>query len=291
MSEVKYIKIPTGLLKACNDRGIWKDIEFYYKLKTIDISGHFLKKFVTPTIKERFNYSESSIWIKIRKLIDLGLIKRSSTGYRLVKYDTLFQILGYDLTDIEKNGKTRKGTFQITKIKSTNVFHLRDIAAFIDIKNNFRQQVFNVLRNIKSLIPKQKMATGLSEGFRYLDGVFQKTDISKYLMECNESNLAKEYALQSGGNLKSIAPNIDIAITCNHLSNILGYSAQSTGYVIEQRLKALGLINVINRTHTIKLDATRQEFEAMNLGKSYYYCNGSIVKQLPNKIFFTDRLI
>lgn len=113
-TKLKTLKVPTGLIRRANYSGLYHDVLFYYKLKSLESNGVLDKSELIELVRSNFDISGASIWRKVRSLVDLGLLVKTKHSYRLISYKKLYKKL-----NIRKN---------------TRVFNINaDFSNFIDL--------------------------------------------------------------------------------------------------------------------------------------------------------------
>lgn len=286
------LKIPEGAIRRANELDCLKDLEFYYELKALRDNGFFRKGEIVSLVKKNYGTSESSVWRKIKRLLNIKLVRRYREGYRLVNYDTLFEYLGYDL---EYNFiRERKGSFKIFKIDKRNVSELITYTAKEEIKLNLTRQAFKVFKSVskqdrfkelhrnhtqikpKSLKEIQFIIDELYKGIdkvEYLREIKASKDLTKYIEMTQKTDIENEYV------------NLDIALSNRGIAKLLGYKSQESGFKIQKRLVELGLIQSQKRQMYLgRTSLSSTQFKKQNKDKSCKYNGGYIVKNIPNKI-------
>lgn len=136
------VKVPEGLLKKANSEGILHLVQFWYLLKSKENSGHFKE---LKDIHKHSKETLSSTYKKVNKLIKLNWIKKDSVGYKLVSYDTLFGLLGYNMVLKECKKGFRRGKFKIFKIKISD---FKQSIYLQEIKLNFQRQKYQIAKKL-----------------------------------------------------------------------------------------------------------------------------------------------
>ena len=72
------LKVPEGLYKRANEKGLLKEVLFYYQLKSLNIEGRLYSGEISKTLKSVFNIPEGSVWKKIKNLVSIGFLKKQS---------------------------------------------------------------------------------------------------------------------------------------------------------------------------------------------------------------------
>lgn len=271
--SVKFLKIPEHCYSRSKGQGIVNDVEFFYQLKLINIQGFFERGTVSTL---NLPYSKPSIWRKIKRLVDLNLIRHNSNGYQLVSYDTLFQHLGYDLS---RNG-IRNGSFKIHRIPYTQCSNIKDLLAFIDIRDNLNKQTHQAYLNFNrtNQYAGQKLyCSDIRDKRHTLSNLARKNTVQ--MINSNDNNVMLH---QMG--IESTHCNPDITLSLKGLCNLLGLSNTSSANAIVDRLVAQKRLNV--RTRQLFLETTTltyTEFKSEYDGR-HIYKEGAIFRTLPNLI-------
>ena len=94
---LEQVKVPADINIKARQQNLFNQVSFYYQLKSsIPVNGFFRSKDI-KAILELLNITEATFYVKAKKLIELGLLRKSELNYNLVSYDKLFGILGYSL--------------------------------------------------------------------------------------------------------------------------------------------------------------------------------------------------
>ena len=159
INPTTYLKVPEGLIRKANEFGFLSDVIFFYQLKSLNIEGELIKGQIETSLNKNFNYSYSSIWRKIKSLLDYGWLRPEQNCYKIISYDLFFNKLGYkfekkinikfDSKAIKKDNKLTKPLFKIYKIKTSKLPYFFENCVYEDIKLNFKKQAFVILRQIK----------------------------------------------------------------------------------------------------------------------------------------------
>ena len=275
------LKVPEGLVKKANERGVLNDIIFWYKLKSLKIEGKLYKQDLINKLSKQFNFSFSYIYKKIQKLIKLGYIKEYKLYYQLIKYDNLFAMLGFGVRDKFSygfiNNYKESIKFKIFKIQSNQLNNFIENISYEEIKLNFERQAFQAIKKIKQ--NKNSLLKTIPKSV--LNGVKLKS--------LNSINLFYNYFI--GLNKEKFwnkESDYDITISCLSLSKLLGYNSSQTGFSILYKLEKLGLLFIKTRKVLIeandyfakilydkyKLFSAKYVLES---GKLYYYNTNKII--------------
>jgi len=273
------LKVPEGLIRKANEEKILNDVIFYYQLKSLTIEGHFKKNGLIRLVQSKFRISESSIWRKVKKLVELGYLIKSKEGYSLIRYDAFFKSLHYDIAVCTKSKSIfgtmvrykRRGSFKIFKILVQNLDNFLSYIAYEEIKLNFQKQEYNICKssnNLSLLIPKKKL-----NYYQYINKLLQMKLQNHYI----KTKMKHQF-------INFI--NTDVTLSCLGLSKLLGFLSSRSGYLIEKNLVKLGLIDIQKRL--VLYETNPFMFRKSGLGD---VCNNFLCKQsliyynLPNKIF------
>lgn len=236
-NPTKILKVPEGLVRKANIKGIWPDILFFYQLKSLNIDGTIKKGNIESELSMKFQISKSSVWRKIGRLVKLGLLRVDKDCYKINKYDILFNLLGYNLKEkiyYRKDIKiVRKGNFKIFKISINNLGSFLEHIAYQEIQLSFQRQIFKSNRKskLRNLIQKNKLNStsnlGLFRDFSFIkDTLKEDYLLGKFLDQNNYSG---------------------ITLSCSGVAKLLGYLSSSSGFFLEKKLEKLGLLRVENR--------------------------------------------
>ncbi len=271
---------------------ILKDLEFYYQLKVINEEGFFPFGKVASIIQKKYSIAQSSVWRKIKRLSNLELIRKEEDGYRLVKYDTLFSILGYDLT--YQKTKNRTGKFKIFKLSLNKIDNLISHTATAEIDLNLKRQQFKVYKKVmeqsrfKKLLRKEcTQPVSLTGAKGLIERLYKLTDKVAHLKETKESIKVKEY-MEACGKMSADETehcNLDITISNRGITKLLGFKTSLKGFQLQKSLVKLNLISSSKRRMYIgSSDLTYKEFRAEFKDPSYRLEDSIIYRVLPNKI-------
>lgn len=265
-----YIKVPQSSYKMANEQGILKEYLFWYSLKGINIEGVFCRGEIIEKVKSRVDLSESNIRAKFSKLEKLGWITRSNNGgISLSKYDVVWNTLG--IHKMSRDG-----------IKIFRIITGGDIC---DIQSKIE------LEEIKDCLLKQSFAVSTSFVNQKLgeDTVSKPSVVNKKIRRKLLKNVdfAKMFVLQNKNILKSKSKiNYDITLSCMGVAKLLGYTSAMQGYLIEQKLKKFGYLEVEKRLVYIG-DAS---IYGRYLPSGYFITGtGKVMKQLSNKLTVVNK--
>ncbi len=144
----RVVKVPEGCLQRASNLQIRNEVLIYYKLKTVNIQGYFRNGAGIKQIIKHLGADDRTIRRWFRSLHSLGLLYKDDNGYGLVKYDKLYQILGYDLTENNKTRRTRAGSFKIFKVPTSSVSKLIIAVAKEEIALNIARQDKRIERKL-----------------------------------------------------------------------------------------------------------------------------------------------
>ncbi len=272
--------------------GILKDLEFYYQLKVLNEEGYFKKGNITPQIQQHYKLSQSSIWRKIRRLLNLGLIRKGKSGYRLVRYDTLFTVLGYDLSFNYK--RNRIGNFKIFKVDLNKIDHWILYIAKEEIDLNFDRQAFRIWKKIrkdnhfKQLLRKERTQLHSLRDIRsFIERLYNQTDKVDHLKEVEFSKNIQRYIdlTAKDSSTDKIPINLDITLSNWGISKLLGYKTTLKGFQIQKLLNKMNLIKSQKReVYLGTTSLTLNEFRKKYKDPLFRLDGSSIYRVLPNKI-------
>ena len=235
-----------GLFNKARAKGILSDVKFYYKLKSIVNHGFFQKSEIIEIYLAQFKGSKSFTYRKLDRLLTLGLIRKDN-GYRLIKYDDLFLLLGYDMT--RKNSK-RLGNFKIHMISSDHVGNLEGHLCVEEMKLKMRRQQWIIDKR-----PNKYYTENLTADVRELD---------------NQDILT-----------------VGIAhLSCRGVASLMGYDNNpAKGYALEKQMEALGLIKLRKRHHFLGF-YHGDNFKKDHPEGYVQLLDDMVIEVLPNEIIF-----
>lgn len=276
----RHLKIPKDCFRRSKDRNILTDVCFYYELKTISDNGFFAKGTLNSLHKE-LEYSQSNIWKRLARLVKLKLIKQNANGYQVVSYDQLFEVLGYDLTPTE----TRRGTFKIHRVPLQQCKHIKDLLAFLEIRDNLKSQVyraFNNLRRTDQYTGQKLYCANNEDRKKYLNEYANKNYVQ--MIVSNDQNIELCNMLEAFGKGKSTHCNPDVTLSLQGICNLLGLSNTSCAHLIINRLVAQKRLTSTRREAFIETTTlTYTEFKA-KYSDQYTMRNGMIFRTLSNQL-------
>lgn len=265
----------------CKERGILNDVVFYYQLKILDSHGFFVEGSISH-LHTRLPYSQSSIWKKLNRLVQHKLIKKHANGYQLISYDDLFDILGYDLS----YHKGRKGSFKIHKIPLEQCNHIKDLFAFIDIRDNLNTQVFRAFGNLTrtNQYSVKKLYCSNTDQKRVL---LKKivTENLVHMIDSNDqnANLCQMHdAFDTESTIKHCNP--DITLSLKGICRLLRLSNTSSAHIIVQRLIKQKKLLVSTRKMFIETTTLSYSQFKKNFDDRYTLKDGMIFRTLSNQI-------
>jgi len=264
--ELDWLKVPEGLSKIGRDRGILKQIEFYYKLKPILTTGSFQKKGMVTFIKKYHDISKSTIHLRMNELVKLGFAVDYGKRYNLIAYDKLFDLLGYDIKYRWKGRQyPRRGDFGITKIVSEySQANLTDAIDLTAIKRIISQQLrMLALKNIKASyktdgdtyqISANQIKSEISQitsnyGYSKWLEVFDLTGIQ--VTDLLPANIEEAFTAK---NEKGQEMNYIVGVSNRKICSILGYRSNKSIVDLKNRCAKNDMLIVTNRICEIDLD-------------------------------------
>lgn len=254
---------------------------FYYQLKKIDSNGFFQKGTIS-SLHEDIPYEQPTIWKKLKRLVDNQLIRKYANGYQLISYDELFAILGYNMTFA--NG--RKGIFKIHKIPMLQCSNIKDLLAWIDIRENLNHQTnkaFNSLKKSSQYSANNLSCTTMQDKRKILSSIVDKnlvqmaTNNDKHVEHCKYMDL---FMMED----KSVHCNPDVTLSLEGICSILQLPNTSSAHNIIQRLSDQKRISVTNREIFIESTTMTYQEIKQKFGDSYILREGAIFRTLTNSI-------
>ena len=271
---INNIKIPAGCYKKAKDKNLLNEVSWYYEFKIhADQSGFISKKQLTQGFKRLG--SRATIYNRMTRLIYCGLVKKVSNGYQIVKYDRLFELLGYDMS---KCGH-RKGTFKVHKIPAKEIKNIKVWMAFVDIRDNLNNQISVVWSKLQRLYPDRytvKNSHNLGTKRQILKDLtkFNVQTIKDRHQAIDDYEYAEARQIHTPQHL-----NTDITLSLSGICNILGLSNTSSAYKIVSYMEGYGLL--ISKRRTVMMGATIED----KVDNNRFYIDGStLFARIPNKI-------
>jgi len=240
------LKVPAGIIKRANEKGILSDLLFYYQLKSLNIDGSFKQGQITPLLISKFNYSSSSIWRKIGNLVKLDFIIKNEYEYNLISYDRFFSTLGYNLDEkiYYKNYSKRYGNFKIFKIPVNELNNFIERITYEEIKLNFKKQAYQILKQVKDssssinrLIPKnilKKITLRDISSFELINNYL----IDQKILKVEDKEFDKN----------------DISLSCSGIAKMMGFNSASKGWKLEKKLEKLGFLYIQPRKYLLEIN-------------------------------------
>lgn len=279
MSYSRYLKVPEGLFAKANRMGILKDIEFYYQLKTINEQGFLKKSDLVGHIQQHFSLSTSSIWRKIKRLLNLKFLRAETNGYSLVKYDVFYSLLGYQIKPRALHLKYNVNEFKLFKLSLSCISDIIAHIALEEFKLKRKRMLFAAsVRYSQDSSYKNDTADSYWNREEFFVEKFKRTHVVSYIDKIIHDKYLHDFQVQSTGYSESSSCNIDLNITCQSFAELLGYKSSRQGHILQQRLVQMGYIEVVNRQFI---------YAPFIEGELPYGCfrkHGVVYKQLPNAI-------
>jgi biotin operon repressor len=138
-SPLNQLKVIEGLFRKANYKGVYTQLLFYYRLKELNVEGHFMN---IPVME---SFCRSYVYKQFKKLQELGWIVKKVDGYYLISYDLLFESFGYDLTKQQRIFKIEKKWFKQFEL----------IIAYSEIKLNIFRQHWALKIKTEDLMQKK----------------------------------------------------------------------------------------------------------------------------------------
>jgi len=211
-------------------------------------------------------------------------MKRHRNGYQLVSYDTLWTILGYDMSDYKgKSGKLRRGKFKIHKISIKNINTIKEWIAYVDLRDNLKKQVhaaFNKLlkdKRYRHAAPSRTVIFSAKKAA--LKNLFRNNvQTIRLYDETIEHSKYSELNQKS----KQQLVNPDITLSLYGIMNLFGLSNTSAAHNIVNRLKSLKMIDVKQRIVPISSGIDFESFK--KIAHNHFQHDGVLYRRLPNAI-------
>lgn len=258
------LKIPKGLYKEANVKGVKTQLLFYYRLKQLKVDGSWRKKGVVGLLVEDLKITAKIIRKRIEELKELGWIREAGNYYELVSYDKMWSSIG-----IEVNDKKR---FSLIKIDSHLNFQQQ--IYYQEIKQCLKKQE----REIKKNYIKKRFGVDAAKNKRLMKVVKVR---SKDLQEAiyHQQQIIRQ-SLSS-----FVEYNFENTITCLKTAQLLGYKTAMQGWLIQKELETEGILKVQSRKHSPLFvnQINKQAFKKLNLDNSFFLTKeGYLFKNLPN---------
>jgi hypothetical protein len=262
------LKVPSGLLaKAVHDKKK-TPLLYYYAAKSLKADGSFKRVELINGLMLQRSRSRSTVKENINRLVACGWLLKSSNGYQLVSYNHVWAELGIDLNNEHLGLLTFAPCSKIEETIISKELALLQKKQAKKIEKNIILKTFPKDCTDLKLLGKAKLR------------MVRKVALS----DQNVASLkeAEQKALRTISGEKGFTDN---AITCKRFAAISGRTSSRTGWRMEQKLKAAGLVTIENRK--IKLEdkfADIYQFRQAGLDLSYWFFKGYAYKQMPNKI-------
>lgn len=292
----RHIKVPEGIIKKANDKGIRNEILYFFRFKAIHRHGYFPIDSYVSTISKSLSISESSVWRITKKLVVLGFIKKEKYGYRLISFDSLCSLMDYDISyysELERKGRFKIYKFSIEEINS----NLYKKIATEEIRTNLEKQKYQVKKSkyfkrfVKSKATQKEHSQANKCSTRIdIQTIFttvDKLDHVKKQVKSKKITEMNEYLKAKGDEeIEQEFTNLDITLSNKGLCKLLGFKSTETAHKLQLELNRLGLILSRKRRLFIK---SASPLEIRNFRKyfpdpSYILSRGVIMKILPNHI-------
>lgn len=244
------MKIAEGSYKLANRRGILKYFLTWSILKDYNSQGTIKRN--EAGIKDAAEFlgiSISTLRSQLTKLVKLRYIKRNKYSYSLESYDTVWGLLGLDLTPHSK--KDRRGSFKIWKLDKENLKeHIELQEIILSVNRQAYKAKQSILKN-KSKFPDTEIESLKKCRFmdlpELLDSMYEKRltvleKVEEYLDEIGAIKYC-EMKMRDYSFIK-ITPYL----TCKNTAEVLGYEPNCrTGQLIRERIQKVGLAKFIRR--------------------------------------------
>lgn len=256
------IKIAEGTYSLANESGILKEYLTYCQLKSYRNDGCINKRDISTAAKF-INKGDSTLRDHLTVLVQFGLVKRECHHYRLVSYDTAWEILGQDLSPNER--KKRNGNFAIYKLPKEKLKeHIEFKEIELEVKRSALKAKKFILNNSESYSDteiKRIKSCSLSDLHSVLDDLYvEQMSVEKGVKNCIENKLKANYCRAKGKdfNYTKITPYP----TCRRIASILGYcDSIRTGRLVRERIEKAGLAKWesrrVNFCKTISFEGTK----------------------------------
>lgn len=219
------------------------------------------------------------------RLLELQMMRKDVDGYRLVKYDSLFEMLGYDLS---WNGK-RYGEFKLHKIPSNQCRNLKELMAFLDIRDNLNSQVkraFKALKSTKQYTVPYHTCTGMDNKRKALSMIVKKN--LRTIVKSNDENRERvEFAEAFGKSIDSTYCNPDVTLSLKGICRVLGLSNTSSAHLILQKLRKQQRIDINKRSLFIETTTLSDREARTQYGNNFKVKDGMLFRTLSNQIILS----
>lgn len=256
------IKVAENTYRLANESGILKEYLTYCQLKSYRNDGCINKRDVQKAAKF-IKKGNSTLRDHLTVLVQIGLVRREKYHYRLVSYDTAWEILGQDLSPNEN--KERNGNFAIFRLP---VEGLKEHIEFKEIELEVRRSAVKAKKFILSNSElfsnteiKRIKSCSLTDLQSILDDLYvERMSVEKGVKDCIENKYKARYSKSTDRdfNYTKITPYP----TCRRIALLLGYcNSVRTGRLIRERISKVGLAQWKARTakfcKTISFEGTK----------------------------------
>lgn len=217
-TPLQILKVPKGLFKKANETGFYDLLIKWYKLKSLNIQGHFKWEGYISYLSKKLEISSKTLYAVLAKMIKYGWIRKEKTGFYLCSYNFLFSFFQYDLKYKKKNKGYRKGEFKIFKIKCKFDIFL-ELVSLKEINYNLKIQKQVILKKISNLDREIK---------KELNSLMQNVPLEEFV-----EHIKDKFNI-----------NLFPTLSCRGISYLLGFNSSSIGYKIEKNLLSLKMIKI-----------------------------------------------
>lgn len=273
------LKVPYGLKRKANQKGVYNELMFYYSLKKLSIHGSFRSKGLVSYLSSKLGISSNYIYIQLRKLKNLGWIKQEISN----KQESFLSLISYDnlWNDIIYSNKGLK------RLELIRIAPNKDIDIQInicEISKSLKEQSKVVFKKYQKKFYSSGCSKNLKRDFQtssnYRSFLFDEESLVESLKE-------EQLEIIQSEKTSKVENNWEITLTAKKVSSILGYKTPMSGWNILKKLDALKLIKYVSRKSKpllVKSEIAYQTFKEMKLDNSFYFSNYNVYKVLPNLI-------
>lgn len=262
------LKVPASLLYKAAQANLRTPVIYYYALKSFQANGLFNRGELVKYLTEKKGKCRATIKKNLAKLIALGWVRKTKQGYQVASYNTVWDRLGFDVY------ADHLGLLYVP----SNVDFETHVALEELKKNQFKQK--------KAIERELIIRTTKITRTDYLlssRSALQKKRIAALKKDNVETLKRKEFnALRA---LEISYVETDNSLTCEGFAKLIGKASGASGFRIQQKLKAAGLVKIENRKVNLKTRMHKSHFlQSDKINSSFWLFKGIVFKQFPNKV-------
>lgn len=217
-TTLTQVKMPEGLTRVCRERGVLTLVKFYYQLKTLTIEGFIPKGKALPMIQKKYPQSTSQVYVKLKKLSELGFVRINRTGYSLVSYDSLFKSLGYTRSyKRTKTNQVRHNNFKLQKFSTSELEYCYDELDQIEVIKSLQKQAYRIKSSKVTMPNIRNDYVDMNKGSRLVYFPNIKGTLEERGIQCMNLFMVKDV-------------NTDITLSCSGVARCLGFRSSNSGW-------------------------------------------------------------